>query len=352
MNNQSSNSSKQLTIDNESSSISSASKAQIVRNEIIKILADCDFHSGEQLASKFDLSRSAISNHIKSLMKLGIDIYSVKGRGYKLSQPLELLDENKIRTFLPVDSNKQPNFIDVRNVVTSTNDVVKQLLNEETSLKSGFCCLSEAQTAGRGRRGRKWISPFGSSLYFTMVWHFNSGYQAMAGLSVMVGVTVNKTLAEMGIPGCKLKWPNDVYYDFKKVAGILIEVEGQVSATVSSIIGIGLNIQLPNNIEGIDQAYTDLNAIAGNNISRNELAAKLMSNLWLALEMFEQQGLGPFLNDWKKADLFYNKPIQLVSSNHKTEGICRGIDETGALLLEINHKVQAFHGGEISVRPA
>lgn len=330
----------------------SSFKAQQIRNQLIHILADCDFHSGEQLADRFNLSRSAISNHIKSLMQLGIDIYSVKGRGYKVSQPLELLHIQQMQKWLAIDPANAERFIDVRNVVSSTNDILKQSLLKNVPPPSGYCCLSEAQTAGRGRRGRTWVSPFGSSLYLSMIWHFNSGYQAMAGLSVMVGVTVNKTLKELGVMGCKLKWPNDIYYDYQKLAGILIEVEGQVSATVSSIIGIGLNIQLPRNIDGIDQAFTDLSEICDFKVSRNELAARLISNLWDALETFENQGLGAFLNDWKKDDLFFNKPIKLVSSNHQTDGICRGIDETGALLLEINHKVQAFHGGEISVRPA
>ncbi len=337
---------------NEGNKKSSAVKAQVVRNQLIHILADCNFHSGEQLAEKFNLSRSAISNHIKSLMRLGIDIYSVKGRGYKISQPLELLQLQQMQKHLSSNFSNADSYIDVRNVVSSTNDVLKQSLLNKTPPPSGYCCLSEAQTSGRGRRGRPWVSPFGSSLYLSMIWHFNSGYQAMAGLSVMVGVTVNKTLKELGVAGCKLKWPNDIYFNHHKLAGILIEVEGQVSATVSAIIGIGLNIHLPRNVNGIDQAFTDLSNICEFRISRNELASKLINNLWEALKVFETQGLSPFLNDWKKDDLFFNKPIKLVSSNHQTEGICRGIDKTGALLLESNHKVQAFHGGEISVRPA
>lgn len=326
---------------------------QRIRTKLLSILNDAEFHSGEALAEQFSLSRSAISNHIKALCELGIEIFSVKGRGYKLATPIELLNSNEILATLPVTNHS---LVKVENLVTSTNDILKQSINEAPS---GLVCLAEAQSAGRGRRGRKWVSPFGSSLYFSMLWHFEHGYQTMSGLSLMVGVVLNQTLQDLGVKACELKWPNDLYYDGKKLAGILVEVEGQVGASATAIIGIGVNIKLPNNVKGIDQAFTDLAHINDVSVKRNQLASALIKNLWSALPNFESQGLAPFLDAWQTADLYVNKPVTLLMGERKVTGISRGIDKTGALLIEslndINlsgkGKITAYHGGEISVRP-
>jgi len=319
---------------------------QKTRSELLRELNDAQFHSGELLAEKFSLSRSAISNHIKALCELGLEIYSVKGRGYKLASPIELLSHSLICEHL---ANAQEDLIHVDSLVTSTNDIIKQSID---SSRSGLVALAEAQSAGRGRRGRQWISPFGSSLYMTMLWRFEQGYEAMSGLSLMIGVVLNSTLQQMGVPGCKLKWPNDVYFEGQKLAGILIEVEGQVGASASAIIGVGVNIKLPSNVQGIDQAYTDLSTVSNKDIKRNLLAARLIENLWQALPIFESSGLQPFLKQWEEADLYMNKPVKLLLGERTVEGISKGIDATGALLLEERSGVVAYHGGEISVRPA
>jgi BirA family biotin operon repressor/biotin-[acetyl-CoA-carboxylase] ligase len=326
-----------------------------IRNQLLQALNDKQFHSGEALAEQFNLSRSAISNHVKALNSLGVEIYSVKGRGYKLARAIELLSSDLIKSEL-IGSLKlaksqglQTELIQVENIVSSTNDVIKLQINNT----SGLVCMAEAQTKGRGRRGRKWVSPYGSSLYMSMLWHFDNGYQAMTGLSIMVGVVLNETLKSLGIDDCKLKWPNDIYFQQQKLAGILIEVEGQVGASTSAIIGIGVNIALPDSIEGIDQAFTDLmHANSAKPISRNVFAAKLIERLWQALPLFEAKGLAPFLDDWRQADLYINKPVVLVSGEQQTHGLSRGVDSSGALLLEVNGKIIAHHGGEISVRPA
>ena len=317
---------------------------QEIRSALLLMLNDAEFHSGEDLADAFSLSRSAISNHIKALCELGIEIYSVKGRGYKLSFPIDLLNASLIAQYLPATKH---HLLQVENLVTSTNDLVKQL---QPSTEKGHIILAEAQSAGRGRRGRTWVSPFGSSLYMSMLWRFEQGYQAMSGLSLMIGVVLNNTLQQMGVKGCQLKWPNDVYFEGKKLAGILIEVEGQAGSSTSAIIGVGLNVNLPNDVSGIDQAFTDLSHISVKKLSRNELAARFIENLWKALPQFEAQGLHPFLNDWQTSDLFFNKPIKLLMGNKSVQGISKGIDASGALLLESAGTVTAYHGGEISVR--
>jgi BirA family biotin operon repressor/biotin-[acetyl-CoA-carboxylase] ligase len=329
-----------------------AKNIQTFRTQLLKKLQDGNFHSGEVLASEFEVSRSAISNHIKALNKLGLEIYSVKGRGYQLATNIELLSHCKILAALSSCDIAKAALIQVENLVTSTNDVVKAKSQDEHGVMSGYCCLAEAQSAGRGRRGRKWVSPYASSLYLSMLWRFASGYQAMAGLSLMVGVIVNETLQGLGVKNCQLKWPNDIYYDHAKLAGILIEVEGQIGASTSAIIGIGVNIYLPKSVQGIDQAFTDLCSISDGHICRNGFAAALIQNLWKALPVFEKEGMTPFIAKWQAADLYYQKEVKLLTGDKPIIGISKGIDKTGALLLDIKGNVKAFHGGEISVRPA
>ena len=358
--------------DNDNTSEIEKLSPEQTRTAILHLLNDNEFHSGEALASRLNLSRSAISNHIKVLNELGLPIFSVKGRGYKLAEEIELLVKDKLISLLSASQDTDiSNLVSVENVVGSTNDLIKLLASRKSvdakqSVNSGYCCFAEAQTAGRGRRGRKWVSPYGASLYCSMLWHFDEGYQAMSGLSLMVGVVLNQTLQEFGVETCQLKWPNDLLYEHQKLAGILIEVEGHADTSVSAIIGIGVNIKLPDELDGIDQAFTDINHICADRqqpaISRNVLAATLVKNLWRALPIFERQGLQPFLDSWQQADLYANKAVRLLAGKTEIRGVSRGINASGALLLEVEDsnvknadgkastKIEAFHGGEISVR--
>jgi BirA family biotin operon repressor/biotin-[acetyl-CoA-carboxylase] ligase len=321
-------------------------KAAQTRSLLIKELANGEFHSGELLGEIVGVSRSAVANHIKYLMDIGLDVFSVKGRGYKLASPLRLLDQNRIIQRL---GQEQKDTIEVVSVIDSTNTYVKQRLHE---LPQGFVCLAEAQTHGRGRRGKAWVSPFGSSIYMSMAWTFTGGYQSIAGLSLLVGIAINRSLKTIGVIDCKLKWPNDVYYNLKKLAGILVEVEGQVGSDASAVIGIGINIDLPESVNGIDQPFIDLVSITHKPVDRNELAALIIATLKTMLRQFEIEGLTPFLSEWQDADLFYNEYVYLESGSNRIHGLSKGINEGGALLLENAGKVTPHHGGEISVKRA
>ena len=321
-------------------------KAAKARSLLIQQLANGEFNSGEVLGALIGVSRSAIANHIKYLNEIGLDVFSVKGRGYRLAEPIELLDKNEILNLIG-QSNEDS--LAVMSVIDSTNTYVKDRLHE---LPQGFVCLAEAQTSGRGRRGKTWVSPFGSSIYMSMAWTFKGGYQSMAGLSLLVGIAINRSLKQLGVKDCKLKWPNDVYHNLKKLAGILVEVEGQVGSDASAVIGIGININLPNNVSEIDQPFIDLVSITNEPVRRNELAALIILTLTEMLKEFENKGLSPFLSEWREADLFYNEYIYLESGNNRIHGLSKGINEGGALLLENAGKVTPHHGGEISVRRA
>ncbi|MEP1384078.1 MAG: bifunctional biotin--[acetyl-CoA-carboxylase] ligase/biotin operon repressor BirA [Paraglaciecola sp.] len=317
-----------------------------VRSILLSVIANGEFHSGEALGQTLNLSRASISNHIKALTSLGLDIYSVTGKGYCLANPLDFLALKEISTHLPADYSLP---IEVLNVIGSTNQYIKERFD---NLENGYACLAEAQTAGRGRHGRKWVSPYGSSLYLSMYWHFSGGYPALGGLSLAVGVAVAKALSLSGIEGIKLKWPNDIYGLGKKLAGVLIEVEGQMGLGCQTVIGIGLNISLPKNVEEIDQPWIDLAQLTDNSLERNRLAANLLATLSETLYVFERDGLAPFIETWRSKDVYANQAIKLIVGKQTISGISRGVNESGAILLETEQGVKAFHGGEVSVRPA
>ncbi|MFT5674688.1 MAG: BirA family biotin operon repressor/biotin-[acetyl-CoA-carboxylase] ligase [Paraglaciecola sp.] len=320
--------------------------SDLIRTQIVSQLAHGEFCSGQVLGEQLGISRAAISKHIKCLMELGLDIFSVTGKGYKLALPLQLLNVEKITAMRQKETTT---VVDVFNVIDSTNQYLK---NELMNLHNGHACLAEAQTAGRGRHGRQWVSPFGASLYLSMYWSFPGGYQSVGGLSLAVGVAVVSALKKIGIADVQLKWPNDIYAQGKKLAGILIEAEGQMGGACQCVLGIGLNMSMPGNLVQIDQPWIDLAQITDEVPDRNRLAAYLLDELVLTLREFEQSGLQPFVPHWQSLDLFRDKEVKLIMGQKRVLGICRGIDASGALILETDNVRRAYYGGEISVRPA
>lgn len=312
-----------------------------LRASLVTTLSDGRFYSGEQLAQQYRLSRTAIANNLSALSELGLDIYSVKGKGYALSKPLQLLDEQKIRDQLSF-THTAP--ITLFPIIDSTNSYIKSNIND---IQHGEVVIAEAQTAGRGRRGKTWVSPFGASLYLSLCWRFQGGYQQIGGLSLYVGFSVVKALEALGIDGLGLKWPNDIYRYGKKLGGILVEVDGQIGTEVSCIIGIGINVNLPDVQTEIDQPYIDLNDYP---LCRNQLCAAVIESLHKRLPEFEVSGLKTILEQWKQWDVFAQQTVSIVHGNNKQRGINLGIDASGALKLQTDNGVKTIHGGEVSLR--
>ncbi len=312
------------------------------RLSLIQVLSDGEFHSGEQLGTQLGISRSAIAKHINILQKWGLDIFRVQGKGYCLSHQIELLDENAL-----VMQSGCPTWF-VHSVLDSTNQF---LLDRMGQVPNGALCVAEYQEAGRGRRGRQWCSPFGSNIYLSLYWRLEAGVAAAMGLSLVVGIVIADVLTEFGVPDVRVKWPNDIYVHDKKLAGILVEMTGQTGDAAHLIIGVGLNLMMSEQEgQSIDQAWTSVNQCTDQPISRNALVARLGQALTAALVRYEIQGLSGFIERWAVLDNYYNRPIRLIMGNNEVRGIGRGIDETGALLLETDQGIKSFVGGEISLR--
>jgi BirA family biotin operon repressor/biotin-[acetyl-CoA-carboxylase] ligase len=216
-------------------------------------------------------------------------------------------------------------------VIDSTN---QYLLDRIGELRSGDACVAEYQQAGRGRRGRKWFSPFGANLYLSMYWRLEQGPAAAIGLSLVIGIIMAEVLQELGAENVRVKWPNDLYLGDRKLAGILVELTGKTGDAAQIVIGAGINLAMRHaESDVINQGWVNLQE-AGVVIDRNTLAVRLINELRAALQSFEQEGLSPWLSRWKKLDNFIDRPVKLIIGEREIFGISRGIDAQGALLLE------------------
>lgn len=310
---------------------------------LISILADGEFHSGEQLGERLGMSRAAINKHVQTLRDWGVDVFTVPGKGYSLPEPIQLLSQDFI------SSQINQGQVAVLPVIDSTN---QYLLDRIGTLQSGDACVAEYQQAGRGRRGRKWFSPFGANLYLSMYWRLEQGPAAAIGLSLVIGIVMAEVLRDLGASQVRVKWPNDLYLQDRKLAGILVELTGKTGDAAQIVIGAGINLAM-RQVESdvINQGWINLQE-AGIAIDRNMLAARLINELRAALELFEQEGLTPYLSRWEKLDNFINRPVKLIIGDKEIVGISRGIDAQGALLLEQDGAIKAWMGGEISLRSA
>lgn len=310
------------------------------KREILGLLSSEHFVSGEELATQLGISRAAVSKHVDALEDYGVAIYSVKGRGYKLANPISLIDS--ARLIQSID-NRCFYFDEI----PSTNGF---MLSHTSELKSGDVCVVEYQSAGRGRRGRTWVSPYGHHLYFSQFWSFPQGMAQAMGLSLVVACSLVEVLKSFGVDNIGVKWPNDIYLNYKKLAGILIEMSGQADSECQLIIGIGVNMAMSEDQgKGIDQPWSDLSSLT-DMPNKTDLVIALHKQLKRDIQLFEREGLASFKTRWQQADLFHGKEVRLLMGENHVDGICRGIDEQGAVLLETADGIQAYIGGEISLR--
>lgn len=308
---------------------------------LISILADGEFHSGEQLGEQLGMSRAAINKHIQTLRDWGVDVFTVPGKGYSLPNPIQLLNEELIKAQIETGS------VAVLPVIDSTN---QYLMDRLETLHSGDACIAEYQQAGRGRRGRQWFSPFGANLYLSMYWRLEQGPAAAVGLSLVIGIVMAEVLRELGAENVRVKWPNDLYLNDRKLAGILVELTGKTGDAAQIVIGAGINLAMSNMANDmINQSWINLQE-AGIHIDRNALAIKIIKELRKALSLFEEEGLVPFLPRWESLDNFIHRQVKLIIGDKEIYGISRGINEQGGLLLEQDGVIKPWVGGEISLR--
>lgn len=322
------------------------------KTTLLPLLASGEYCSGQALADALGVSRTAVWKQLNALADYGLEIESVKGRGYRIPGGIDLLDAALVQAALSPQAAALLTSLQLLETIDSTNaEAMRQVA---AGAGAGLVCSAEQQSAGRGRRGRTWVSPFARNLYLSVVWQYHQGAAALEGLSLAVGVAVARALAANGLPAVQLKWPNDVVYRGAKLGGVLLEMTGDAAGTCQVIVGVGLNVAMPDAAAtGIDQAWTDIETISGGvRPGRNALLAALLNELLPLLAGFEQQGFGPWHDEWQALDAFAGESVVLHSGAQETTGIARGVDARGALQLETAVGIQSIYGGEISLRRA
>ena len=321
-----------------------------LRRRLLNLLSDGEFHSGEALGASLGVSRMAVWKHLKALREMGVDFTVVRGKGYCLPSSLELLDGDRIVAAATSASVAGLDNVEVFLEVDSTNNWLReQALN---GAPSGTVCVAETQLAGRGRRGRTWVSPFAANLYLSLLWRSATGATALGGLGLVTGIALLRALRSCGIEGAGLKWPNDILVGDAKLAGVLIDVVGESNGPCIVIVGIGVNVCMPpGEATAIDQQWTDLHHLsAGNRLSRNVLAARILDELIPAIKTFDTKGLPPFLDEWQESDILRGRKVGLTMPNEYITGTACGIDDVGALLVDTGHGRRRFLSGDVSVR--
>ena len=314
-------------------------------NKLLALLADGQFHSGEELGDALGVSRAAVWKQLKKLEDLDVPFSSVKGKGYRLHDAIELLDESQIRSCI----SQRLDILELLLDVDSTNTYLFNRASDHMGKR--YAVMAEKQNHGRGRRGRQWVSPFGRNIYLSLLVSFSGGMSALEGLSLTTAIAVERALRRLDIQGVGLKWPNDIYADGRKLAGILLEVTGEYNSHCPVVIGIGLNLSMnESEAKDIDQPWVDLRSL-NPNLSRNEVAGVLLDELLTCIDTFQKEGFAPLQEYWSERDIYHESEVSVVSPSQEITGVVKGVNRKGELLLKTSRGMEVISAGELSVRP-
>ena len=317
--------------------------------QLLNVLADGEFHSGEALAELLGVSRASVFNALADVSEHGVALQRIRGRGYRLAQPWQRLEREEILRWLGEDAGQFD--IGILPQAASSNTLLLQRAGPGAAnggAPGGSVLAVELQTAGRGRMGRTWRSGLGSTLTFSLLWRFDCGLNALSGLSLAVGVAIARALNGLGAQDVRLKWPNDILTEQGKLGGVLIEAQGDMLGPSAVVIGIGLNCSLPDNLAGrIDQPAGALDEICRDMPDRNRLLAAVLQELAGALRQFAQGGFAAFGGEWERYHIHQDQPVQLRRADGSVvTGVARGVSGSGELRLETVEGMRQFHSGE------
>ncbi|WP_266158966.1 biotin--[acetyl-CoA-carboxylase] ligase [Dyella silvatica] len=319
--------------------------------QLLATLADGEATSGATLAEREGVTRAAIWKQVEALRARGVPIEARGTAGYRLPWSLQMLDEQAIRAALPAAASARLGLLELHWELDSTSSELQRRIAQAADLS---VVLAETQSAGRGRRGRPWLSPPGLNLYLSCLKRFDGGFAALSGLSLAIGVIVLRTLHALGVAGAGLKWPNDILAHDGKLGGILVELSGEYQGPCAAVIGIGLNLRLtPQLREQAGQPSCDLAGLCGGTPpDRNRTAATLIGALVEGLAQFEREGFDGFVDEYAKYDLLSGKPLRLQGALGTLDGVGAGVDARGALLLQTDQGLRQIDSADVTVRRA
>jgi BirA family biotin operon repressor/biotin-[acetyl-CoA-carboxylase] ligase len=310
-------------------------------------LADGNWHSGEALAVAAGISRAALAKRVERLREMGLEVEARHGLGYRLAAPLERLDETALGFAVAAAARVR--------VVVQTDSTNRALLDAD-SADDPQVLLAESQTAGRGRRGRSWHSPFGANLYLSAAWSLPAWPPRLTTLPLAVGVAVAEAVGEAAGVAVQRKGPTDLYAQGRKLGGVLIEPRGESGGSCRVIVGVGLNVSMSAQQAGtIDQPWVSLDTLRAEQglprTPRNALAAAVIRQLLAMMRRFAADGFASFADRWSALDLVRDRAVT-VSGAQPLEGLARGIDADGALRVECGGRIERVHAGDVSLRLA
>lgn len=316
--------------------------------QLLNLLADGEFHSGEALAQQLGVSRASVFNALATAADSGVVLHRVRGRGYRLARPWHRLEHGEVLRRLGKDAARFN--VEILPQASSSNTLLLQRARlDDGRAPSGSVLAVELQTAGRGRMGRNWHSGLGTALTFSLLWRFDCGLNALSGLSLGVGVAVVRALKKLGAQDVHLKWPNDILTEQGKLAGMLIEAQGDMLGPSTVVIGIGLNYTMPANLaQQIDQPASALEDVCTPMPSRNELLAAAILELAQVLQQFAQGGFAVLRSEWEQCHIHQNRPVQIqMADGQLVTGIARGVSDSGELCLETEQGMRCCNSGEV-----
>ena len=316
--------------------------------QLLNILADGEFHSGEVLAERLGVSRASVFNALAGVAEYGVVLQRIRGRGYRLARPWQRLERDEVLRWLGEDAAQFD--IGILPQTASSNTLLLQRAGPggANGVPGGSVLAVELQAAGRGRMGRVWHSGLGNTLTFSLLWRFDCGLNALSGLSLATGVAIMRALNRLDAQGVQLKWPNDILTGQGKLGGVLIEAQGDMLGPSAVVIGIGLNCFLPEHLAGrIDQPASALDEVCRDMPTRNQLLAAVLQELAGALRQFAQDGFAAFGDEWERYHIHQNQPIHLrMADGSVVSGIARGVSDSGELRLETAQGIRQFNSGE------
>lgn len=332
------------------------SPTQARRARLLAMLATGEFYSGEKLAKRLRISRGGVWKLVRTLQAMGIDIESVPRQGYRLPRAVDLLDRNAILAEMSPQLRERVTPIEVLLTVDSTN----RYLSEQPANPPGTAqvCVAEVQNAGRGRRGRSWVAPFGSGVCMSLSWQFVEAPPTFSALSLAVGVAAVRAFQRLGVEGIGLKWPNDLIWQRRKLGGILIEMRGESAGPAQVVIGIGINMRMPGPVrlmlaEQQAALIADVHEIMRERTpTRNALIAMLAEEITNMLQTFGARGFEPFADEWRRLDTLADAAVRVTSGTETAFGRARGVELDGTLLVDVDGVLRRFASGEVSLRAA
>ncbi len=320
---------------------------------LLVLLADGRLRSGQGIAAELGVSRAAVWKAVERLRAQGIDVDAEPRRGYRLKGPVELLDTRKIRAGLDVVAASALRSLELLFEVDSTN--TRLAAGEPPPYGAADACLCELQHAGRGRRGRPWIAPFGSGLAISLSWMFRDTVRDLPALSLCVGVALVRALSRAGARDLRLKWPNDLWFEDRKIGGVLTELRAEAGGPAHVVIGVGINVDLT------PEARRAITAVAARFPvgaladacpevpSRNRVAGLVLSELIAMLREFECGGFAPFRAPWLALDALRERRVSVLLGDQRIAGRALGVDGAGALCVSVEGRTQKFVSGEVSL---